>query len=69
MELLSVNEAAKGTKQLSAWQLHQLIRSGVIPPGVVITLGRRRFLEKSAWEAFLRNGGGGYHGQPGKAVS
>jgi hypothetical protein len=36
---------------------YQLVRAQIIPPGVVVRLGRRIFIDVNEWEKFKRSGG------------
>jgi hypothetical protein len=36
---------------------YQLVRGRIIPPGVVVRLGRRIFIDVTEWEKFKRLGG------------
>jgi hypothetical protein len=42
---------------IKAWQWGQYIRSGALPPGIVVRLGGRTFIIRSRFNEFLAQGG------------
>ena len=48
---------------ISARRAYQLARENVFPPGLVLTLGRRRYFDLEKLDSFLAEGGSGFaHG-------
>lgn len=47
---------------LDPQHLYRLVNNGVIPPGVAITLGRRKFINRERFIDWLDSGGAAYAG-------
>jgi excisionase family DNA binding protein len=58
MRLMRVPDVAK-TLGVTAWRVYDLARQGVLPPGVVVRLGREVRVDAEALEAWVRAGGAG----------
>jgi excisionase family DNA binding protein len=58
MEIVKVGKVAELLK-IKEWTVYQLVRRGIIPPGVVIHLGRQVQFDSDALMEWLRRGGTG----------
>lgn len=62
MNLITVREAAQELK-VSSWRIYDLIRRGLLPPGVVVRLGRQLRIDRDALERWVAAGGQGLAGE------
>lgn len=68
-QLLTVTGFVRAEPAISSDQsAYRAIREGTLPPGVVVRLGRRIFIDWAAWLAFKSRGGralpGGWRREP-----
>ena len=58
-DLPALKPAAFGARRLgiNVYRFYELVRDGVIPPGVIVRLGRRISVNSEALEDFVRGGG------------